>query len=101
MKAYIEEHTNELLNIPTLHNLYYERSYRLSSLILFFFLFSSLGWIWEVALHFIADGNLVNRGILIGPWLPIYGFGSIFMLIGGTAATCFSILTAASVWKAF
>lgn len=82
MKAYTEERTNELLSsIPTFMELDYARNYSLSSLTLFFFLFSFAGWIWEVLLHFIADGTLVNRGMLLGPWLPIYGAGSVLVLI--------------------
>lgn len=81
MKAYLEQCTSELLRTPTFTELYYARTYRPVSLILFFFLFSSVGWIWEVFLHFVADGTLVNRGILTGPWLPIYGAGSVLVLV--------------------
>ena len=45
------------------------------SAILVFFLFSFAGWIWEVSLHLITHGVFVNRGVLHGPWLPIYGSG--------------------------
>lgn len=38
-------------------------------------------WLWEVALHYMTSGNLVNRGTLHGPWLPIYGAASVFLLI--------------------
>ena len=50
------------------------------SIILFFFTFSFVGWLWEVLLHLISDGIFVNRGVLHGSWLPIYGFGSILIL---------------------
>ncbi len=49
--------------------------YSFSSYILFFFTFSFAGWLWEVFLHVYLDHALVNRGVLYGPWLPIYGFG--------------------------
>ena len=45
------------------------------SLIVVFFAFCIVGWVWEVSLHLITDGNFVNRGTLHGPWLPIYGGG--------------------------
>ena len=45
------------------------------SLVLAFFLFSAVGWLWEVSLHMITHGVFVNRGVLHGPWLPIYGGG--------------------------
>lgn len=49
--------------------------------ILFFFVCAFLGWIWEILLTFFQTGNLVNRGVLHGPWLPIYGFGGVSILI--------------------
>lgn len=47
--------------------------------ILLFFLVSFLGWIWEVCLYLVKEGKFVNRGILTGPWLPIYGMGALFL----------------------
>lgn len=61
--------------------LYYSRCYSIWSLILMFFIFSFIGWSWEVFLHLISDGRFVNRGMLHGPWLPIYGFGGILILV--------------------
>lgn len=62
-------------------DLYISRSYPLVNLILMFFIFSFVGWLWEVSLHLILDGVFVNRGVLHGPWLPIYGFGGILILV--------------------
>ena len=45
------------------------------SLIGVFFAFSMVGWIWEVSLAYVSEGMFVNRGMLHGPWLPIYGSG--------------------------
>ena len=45
-----------------------------------FFIFAFVGWFWEVLLHIIADGEFVKRGVLHGPWLPIYGYGGILIL---------------------
>lgn len=59
----------------------YNQDYSILSLILMFFQASIIGWIWEVGLHLFQYGNFVNRGTLHGPWLQIYGFGSIFLLI--------------------
>lgn len=58
-----------------------DASYPASSLILMFFTFSSAGWLWEVALHLVLDRRFVNRGLLTGPWLPIYGVGGILVLL--------------------
>ncbi|WP_434311223.1 DUF975 family protein [Hominifimenecus sp. rT4P-3] len=58
----------------------WRRSYSLGNLILLFFSFSLIGWLWEVSLHLSTDG-FVNRGVLHGPWLPIYGSGGILILV--------------------
>ncbi|MDO4344510.1 MAG: DUF975 family protein [Eubacteriales bacterium] len=59
----------------------YARNYSIPSLILLFFTFSVIGWLWEVSLHLITDGEFVNRGVLHGPWLPIYGTGAVMILL--------------------
>lgn len=61
-------------------NIDYHKKYSLTSYVLFFFTFSFVGWIWEVLLHLIEDGRFVNRGTMLGPWLPIYGFGGVMIL---------------------
>lgn len=60
--------------------LHYMRHYSAGSLILMFFLFSFVGWLWEVSFHLYEDGMIINRGIMHGPWLPIYGFGGVLIL---------------------
>ena len=59
----------------------YDRAYSLTSLILFFFSASTVGWLWEVFLHIFMDGALINRGTTWGPWLPIYGVGGVMTLV--------------------
>lgn len=59
----------------------YHRNYSVFSLIVMFFAFSLAGWIWEVLLYLYTDGMFVNRGFLFGPWLPVYGCGSILILL--------------------
>ena len=41
-----------------------------------------VGWVYEEIFYWITEGLLRNRGILYGPWLPIYGTGAlgIYML---------------------
>lgn len=53
------------------------------TLVILFFIISLVGWIWEVLLIFIQSGVLANRGALNGPWLPIYGYGSLAALMFG------------------
>ena len=47
---------------------------------LLFWTFSIIGWILEVVVCSISDKRIVNRGFLIGPYCPIYGFGAVIML---------------------
>lgn len=35
------------------------------------------GWIYEEIFYWITEGMLRNRGVLYGPWLPIYGIGTL------------------------
>ncbi|MBQ6539513.1 MAG: DUF975 family protein, partial [Oscillospiraceae bacterium] len=57
------------------------RTYTLWSIVLIFFSFCFVGWIWEVGLHLVADGVFVNRGVMHGPWLPIYGGGVVMIIV--------------------
>lgn len=59
----------------------YMRHYSVTSLVMIFFTFCLVGWLWEVAIHIYEDGVFVNRGVLHGPWLPIYGVGSLVILM--------------------
>ena len=59
----------------------YLRHYALTSLILLFFTGCMFGWTWEVVLHLLQTGEFVNRGVLHGPWLPIYGSGLLLILV--------------------
>ena len=63
--------------VETFH---YMRRYSVWSLVLLFFIFSFIGWCWEVSLHLVLDGVFVNRGALHGPWLLIYGSGGVLLL---------------------
>ena len=49
------------------------------------FIFSILGWIMEVTLKYIQYHRFIDRGFLIGPYCPIYGFGvvGVTILVGG------------------
>ena len=39
------------------------------------------GWIYEMLFYRINDGMFVERGQGLGPWLPIYGFGSVLICL--------------------
>lgn len=59
----------------------YNVKYSIVNIILLFFFISFIGWFWEVLLTLVQTGNYVNRGTLHGFWLPIYGSGSLLILI--------------------
>ena len=75
-----KEYPQEKKEKKSLLNLDYNQKYTIISYILFFFTFSFVGWIYEVMIHIVRDGEFVNRGTMYGPWLPIYGFGGIAIL---------------------
>lgn len=50
---------------------------KIRGFMIYFICFCFIGWIYEVALFLIDDHIFVNRGILYGPWLPVYGIGGI------------------------
>ncbi len=60
---------------------HYMRCYTIWSILALFFTIAFIGWLWEVGLHMVLDGEFVNRGSLHGPWLPIYGVGGISIMI--------------------
>ena len=64
-----------------LSTVFYTRSYSVTSLILMFFIGSMIGWIWEVVYKYVEIGKFVNRGVMHGPWLPIYGSGAVMILV--------------------
>ena len=52
-----------------------------SAYFLLFLVYSFLGWCLEVGVKLYEDHAFVNRGFLIGPYCPIYGFGALIMSI--------------------
>lgn len=68
---------------------------------IFLFLMGAvIGWLYEVLLHVVTDGTFVNRGMLHGPWLPIYGIGCLMIvglkkLVGNRPVSFFAVSVAA------
>lgn len=46
-----------------------------------FMIYSFGGWIYELVLCLIHGEGFVNRGFNLGPYLPIYGFGGVLILV--------------------
>ena len=49
--------------------------------ILLFTIYAVIGWLMEVSLSFIQHHKFINRGFLIGPYCPIYGFGGVVITL--------------------
>lgn len=50
----------------------------LETLWVLFFIMCIIGWIYETVLEvFVYHWGFSNRGLLFGPWLPIYGVGGL------------------------
>ena len=56
-------------------------SYDIRIIFLLFLMYSFVGWSLEVIGKLLEKGKFVNRGFLVGPYCPIYGVGSILMII--------------------
>ena len=57
-----------------------EKEQKADSLCYLFLIFLTgrlVGWIYEEIFYWVTEGMLRNRGILYGPWLPIYGVGAL------------------------
>lgn len=51
-------------------------------LTLFFMVYAMIGWAYEVFLETcIYQWGFSNRGVLFGPWLPVYGFGTLIFIL--------------------
>lgn len=48
---------------------------------LLFISYAFLGWCMEVGCKYVQFGKFINRGFLIGPYCPIYGWGAIAITI--------------------
>ena len=85
-KTYLEGNTDtpkyllESVAIDLPEELKEKRYYTAVEFIYMFFLFSFVGWAYEVGLHIVRDHELVNRGTMYGPWLPIYGAGGVAII---------------------
>ena len=73
-QAAVEQATVEQTAVVQARN---SRADRLCYWFLIFLIGCLAGWIYEEIFYYFTEGMLRNRGILYGPWLPIYGIGGI------------------------
>ena len=50
-------------------------------ILIYFIIYSFLGWGLESIVRTICERKMINTGFLIGPFCPIYGFGAIIMIL--------------------
>lgn len=58
-----------IFNIPNIYQL-----------IALFVIYSFMGWLIEVLFRSYTQGRFINAGFLLGPFIPIYGFGAGFVI---------------------
>ena len=64
------------------------------SYVLYFFFYSVLGWLYEVFLEVVVyRWGFTNRGVLLGPYCPVYGVGVLVFLGCMIAATAIELAT--------
>ena len=55
---------------------------KIKKVFIYFMLYSIFGWIYEVFLEVVVyKWGFSNRGVLFGPYCPVYGFGALSFLI--------------------
>ncbi len=55
--------------------------YQWYQLLFLFFIFCNIGWVIESSIESLYRRRFINRGFLNGPYIPIYGFGGMTILI--------------------
>lgn len=51
-------------------------------MIVYFAIYSFIGWLYEsIICSLIKYGRVVNRGFLVGPYCPIYGYGALLTIL--------------------
>lgn len=56
-------------------------NFNLFEILVYFIIYSSLGWLMESVFRTICEKKIINTGFLKGPFCPIYGFGAIIMFL--------------------
>lgn len=61
-------------------------------LFFFFYFYCFCGWIIECTYVSVRTRKITNRGFMIGPFIPIYGFGAMTMLLACTPVIKYPVL---------
>lgn len=49
--------------------------------ILIFLACSLIGWVYEEIFYYVTENTISNRGFFYGPYLPVYGWGSVLLML--------------------
>lgn len=49
--------------------------------ILIFLIGSLIGWIYEEIFYLVTENTIGNRGFFYGPYLPVYGWGAVILML--------------------
>lgn len=67
--------------LVTIKNKFNKPLTKLQMLIIFFFIYSIIGWFLETVYCIYTLGHFEKRGFLYAPLCPIYGYGAIILLV--------------------
>ncbi len=56
-------------------------NYQMPQLLFLFYIFCNIGWVIESTIESLYRRSFINRGFLKGPYIPIYGFGGMTILL--------------------
>ena len=55
--------------------------YNISKIFMLFIVYSIIGWIVEISINMIIKKKFTNRGFFLGPYCPIYGVGTLLIIV--------------------
>ena len=76
----VNKHTNNKIRLSRFYNM-----------LLYFLLFSFLGWVLETFYSVYELGHFTKRGFLYGPLCPIYGWGALILIMFFNKYKCKSV----------
>lgn len=91
-----------------------KQKWLLEKYVSYFFIYSFMGWIFEVIITLFQTMEFENRGYLVLPLLPVYGFGALLIslifknddyqwihvaIVGGIVATALEFVTSYGLEK--
>ena len=70
---------------------------KISKYFIYFMLYSIIGWCYEVFLEVVVyKWGFTNRGVLFGPYCPVYGFGALAFIF-----TAYQLIKNKKGWKKY